>query len=531
MGLQVEELTRGREPWEKEFIDFSFNGKHISEFGLVAVSDGDRLSLDASPSFSDETSTVNGLSGQYYWGTTFDAGKKTFKLATDGMTEKQVAAFKKHFLPGHYGKLVLDEKLGRYCYARVSSVSTISFIPFQETIIVAGGPLTTNIYKGESSLTFQMDYPFWMAETNVVDGSSLTEETVRKVYANNIPLSNSTHEALTIQKPQSSETSIALRDIYAAMEGTITIDADANVCYGQSSTVSTQSRQGVMVRPLYNPSEIASPAVIKMTSYIFTTEQAPYYISFARDSFNNTSDRKYSMLFVYDNSGIVKNVMKFTNPAVFYYINNVISLAYSYKDAVGANLIDFQEKLQEEIHHPAVLSWAMAGLRFIATHSELYNSESGAFSNSTVSITDYRGTQLAAHWYEYLNHWMLFFAAPANSEGTDKTIDIAENTANSVWLRDGSLGNFFFEFNGQNCQSFITYSRHQVGTALTTVEILRENCGEMVLSGYLKIEGSSTLDDDLNINIDTCCFLGYIVENAFADMADITSIEYNYLYL
>ena len=28
MGFQVEELTQGRQPWEKEFIDFSFDGKH-----------------------------------------------------------------------------------------------------------------------------------------------------------------------------------------------------------------------------------------------------------------------------------------------------------------------------------------------------------------------------------------------------------------------------------------------------------------------------------------------------------------------
>lgn len=531
MGLQVKELTQGREPWEKEFIDFSFDGKHISEFGLVVVSDGDRLSLDASPSFSDETSTVNGLSGQYYWGTTFDAGKKTFKLATDGMTEKQIAAFKKHFVPGHYGKLVLDERLGRYCYARVSSVSTISFIPFRETITVAGASITTNIYKGESSLTFQMDYPFWMAETNILPGNNLTDESVRKAYVNNIPLSNSTHASLTIQKPRGSETSIALRDIYAAMVDTITIGAGANVSCGQSNNVSTQLRASVMIKPLYNPSEIASPAVIKMMPFIPTTSQGPHYISFARDNFNDTSDRKYSMLFVYDSNGIVKNIMKFTNPAVFYYINDVISLAYSYKDTTGANLIDFQEKLQEEIHHPAVLSWAMAGLRFIATHTELYDSESSVFSNGTLSITSYDGAQVAAQWYEYLNHWMLFFAAPASSGGTDKTIDISEDVSNSVWLRNGSLGEFSFEFNGQNCQSFITYSRHQIGTTLTTVEILRENCGEMVLSGYLKIEGGGTLDDNLNINIDTCCFLGYIVNNAFADMSDIVSIEYNYLYL
>ena len=63
MGLQVDLLTKGKSCHAKEFIDFEFNGKHISEFGLVVVSDGDRHSFDASPSFDDETSTVNGVSG------------------------------------------------------------------------------------------------------------------------------------------------------------------------------------------------------------------------------------------------------------------------------------------------------------------------------------------------------------------------------------------------------------------------------------------------------------------------------------
>jgi hypothetical protein len=63
MGVQVDLLTRGKTCHEKEFIDFEFDGKHISEFGMVAVFDGDRHSFDASPSFEDETSEVRGVSG------------------------------------------------------------------------------------------------------------------------------------------------------------------------------------------------------------------------------------------------------------------------------------------------------------------------------------------------------------------------------------------------------------------------------------------------------------------------------------
>ena len=68
MGIQVSSLTQGKKPWQKEFIDFQFNGKYISEFGLVAVSDGDRLTFAASPDFENETTEVNGVAGQLFWG-------------------------------------------------------------------------------------------------------------------------------------------------------------------------------------------------------------------------------------------------------------------------------------------------------------------------------------------------------------------------------------------------------------------------------------------------------------------------------
>jgi hypothetical protein len=63
MGIQVEELTRNLMPWGKEYIDFSFAGRHISEFGLVAVTSGDRYQFAGSPEFEDETSNVNGVWG------------------------------------------------------------------------------------------------------------------------------------------------------------------------------------------------------------------------------------------------------------------------------------------------------------------------------------------------------------------------------------------------------------------------------------------------------------------------------------
>ena len=63
MGLQVDFLTKGKELWEKDFIDFEFDGKLVSEFGLVAANGGDRYSIQGSPDFEDEVTEVKGAIG------------------------------------------------------------------------------------------------------------------------------------------------------------------------------------------------------------------------------------------------------------------------------------------------------------------------------------------------------------------------------------------------------------------------------------------------------------------------------------
>jgi hypothetical protein len=62
MSLKVD-LLKSKYPHNTEFIDFSFDGKKITDFGLVAVVDGDRLQFDGGPSFIDETTAINGVVG------------------------------------------------------------------------------------------------------------------------------------------------------------------------------------------------------------------------------------------------------------------------------------------------------------------------------------------------------------------------------------------------------------------------------------------------------------------------------------
>ena len=519
MGIQVQDLTQGKQPWDKEFIDFSFAGKHISEFGMVAVSDGDRHSLDMSPSFQDETSTVNGLNGQYYWGTTFDAGTISFKLATDGITEQQLAEMKRHFMPGKYGKLVLDERIGRYCYARVSSVITLNFIPFQEEKVIRDIKVNTNTYKGEAAITFKMDYPWWIGEDKYY--SEVSETNLYKYLRNGIPFSFS--------NPTTT-------GIYVGSPTHYLVDGEAKLLSTYTTETSVEAQK---VMKLYNCSEMDSPIKLTINNIPITTatyyenEKPGLYINSIRDSINTPSYH-----FQYDvykvmlpDAGTKVSVLQYTSPSVIYNINKVIELTWRYKDITGANLVDFQDLLQEEIHHNRVLTWAMNGLRFVTNLAQYYDSSTGRFiSGQTRTFIDYAGNVLTGHWYEYLNHWMLMFFAPA-TPGAGKNICLSYQ-ANSVWDRDGTLGTFSLVIDGINTQSSVTYSAHSIQTTLTNLSNLQENCSEIVLSKYLYVGGGSCLDDNLNINTNSCYLLKKTRQgiDQVIDKAN-TIVEYRYLYL
>ena len=110
-------------------------------------------------------------------------------------------------------------------------------------------------------------------------------------------------------------------------------------------------------------------------------------------------------------------------------------------------------------------------------------------------------------------------------------IDIAEKDG-TCWTRNGSLGTFTIEMNGEDNASFITYSRHSIGTVLINLENLCENCGEMMLSEYLKVEGGSCLDDNLDVQPKTCYLLYNIKDNVLVELDKKNIVlKYRYLYL
>lgn len=150
---------------DRSFISFTFGGRAIEDFGLIAVTDGDRLERNAYAEFSDATTAYDVLNGQLYWGSNFSPNKLDLSLATDEITEQQIDDFKEWFSPGKERELILSEHPNRAIIARVASVPEFKFLPFEKktAVIINGFPYetSTTVYRGEIQLSFVMDEPHW----------------------------------------------------------------------------------------------------------------------------------------------------------------------------------------------------------------------------------------------------------------------------------------------------------------------------------------------------------------------------------
>jgi hypothetical protein len=197
MGVQVNGLYRNgdeksppRSILERQFISFSYDEKDIEEFGLVVVFNGQGLDKEIYASFQDITTEQEELNGQLFWRSKFNANKLSFTLATDGMTVQQLERFKFHFRPGYNKELILSEHHNRAILARVASAPRMKLTPFEhgEKITVGGNkyPIITTLYKGEISLDFVMDEPYWYSKLSYVD--ELNEENLKLIYEDNLPL-------------------------------------------------------------------------------------------------------------------------------------------------------------------------------------------------------------------------------------------------------------------------------------------------------------------------------------------------------
>ena len=490
MGVQVTELTLNKKCHEKEFIDFEFDGKHISEFGMVAVADGGRHSFDAAPTFQDETSSVNGVDGQYYWGTHFGSKKMSFTLATDGMTEAQVNAFKQHFRPGKYGKFIEDKLACRYNYARVSQVVTFNVVPFRIKKKINGVDIYVNEYKGDCRITFEFDDPYFKTTRNYIENDTKDKEQLRAMYVNGIPMPNSF----------GGKTGLGVCSI-----------GDDTYCFQSKRLTRIENAIGYSYLVFYNPGTAKTKVKIEI---IFTpgfTLQFPIYFNNICDDINTlntnpkqppynqikvTESKEFNSLNYLDSFNFI-DIFKYTSPDVIYFINKAISMADKFNNST---LNEFEEQLRMEIFHPKVMAWAASVLRIIATKNEFYNKNTDNFNTETIlvdcsSINKDLKEKQKLNWKKYFNIFMLYMLAnfePSDPNNTSSNLNyhIESDDYNHTF------SNYTIVFDGTQNKTTMNYNYNQIINNLEKFEQEEEDCGNMILSDYLTLDGGDILKDN-----------------------------------
>lgn len=214
---------------QRSFISFSYGGKNIEDFNVLAYTSGDRMEREGYAEFEDLTSTYDTIQGQFYWGTYFHQNTLSITLATDAMTQVELDNFKRWFRAGSIRELIMAEHPNRAIMARIATPPQLHLLGFKQEVEVpfasgdtgAGETITTTtystyttVYRGEIDLEFVMDEPFWYSIKNVLGTQNTLEgyyedswvdangkvvrvmespDALKIIYEDHIPLGSTTH--------------------------------------------------------------------------------------------------------------------------------------------------------------------------------------------------------------------------------------------------------------------------------------------------------------------------------------------------
>jgi len=158
--------------YRRSFISFSYGGKNIEDFNLIATIQNNSLDRKMYGEFTDNVTESEIWDGQLYWSSHFQKNEISFTLATDSMTEENMSQFKYWFQPGKIRELILAENPNRAILARVAEPPTYSMLPFGTTITKILNKkeyeFQVTEYKGTIELHLVMDDPFWYSRTNIL---------------------------------------------------------------------------------------------------------------------------------------------------------------------------------------------------------------------------------------------------------------------------------------------------------------------------------------------------------------------------
>ena len=389
---------------ERSFISFTYGGKSIEDFYLIATLRGDRMERQLYGDFSDNTSTYDVIDGQFYWGSHYTTNKLELQLSTDEITEQQLQDFKAWFTPGEGKELVLAEYPNRGIWARVSQVPEYHMLPFEKKIQkkFAGNTYTisTTVYRGDIDIEFVMDDPFWYSIYNVLpsygqDGAEDWFKTLGIAQENNTADENS----LMANKDYLKiilEDGVPTKEMFQAVSPVITGNEVHNVSE-KPTAISTaggtkvgnaiaggkkaNTNEYIQGSRLFSVSIKLSKDGANSTAYLYYTGSAPAPTILSFDLIPEIQDgyicQPWNKIYnkVAENSGqnstpnnyntitIGKQEFRFTTPSLYTGYNQAMDIVTSVPE--GTSTIDLHILLNEGVNEYYSRSWALGILNYI----------------------------------------------------------------------------------------------------------------------------------------------------------------------
>lgn len=486
----------------RSFISFSFGGKWIEEFDLIATTSGNRMNRKGYANFQDRVSTYDNLDGQYYWSTHYQTNQLDLTLSTDGIDQKKLDDFLHWFKAGETRELILAEHPNRAILARMTNPPQLNLLPFEQaiTITLSSVPYqtSTTLYKGDINISFVMDEPHWYAVTNILgqrEGDAYTDkwhdphldqdvwiveskDALKILYEDGIPLGSMIDDSMLLGN-----------GAYASVN-----NEDYSLLWSiLEDDLRFEEGTGARIEPDENPPRnlgIIAGAMVDISgngisslgynqqAYFFYagTAPAPTLITFTMTpKFNNSNYYLVTPANTYSGSGNPYNTitiasehlqtLRFTTPNIFTSYNKVIKI---FIDMVNHNnpsytWEDIRKKIRDDVRHPLIRAWA----------NKIIESITDEFvSNATANIQQ-MCRYMSYLFYEYNTDEQLYHITPV-------TFSFNSATGESKGIfRHRIISGTFPDFTESG--DWLSYNH----TNLTNIT---EDVGDMLKSNYIILQ-------------------------------------------
>lgn len=497
---------------QRSYISFSWGGKDIEDFNFLVISDGGVYQRNMYAPFEDITSENSLLDGKYYWGFHYRSNELVFSLATDGVLEKTLQEFRNWFRPGVERELILSEFPYRGIKARIAESPSYSLAPFEEQITCTiNGKIyktSTTKWRGNLSLHFIMDEPYWYSIVDVFQDIFTGENTVI-VDNETMEVNEKTYENQLKAVIEDGIPYIDMFKISCLLPNNLEVKYENNVSM-------IQQQSGITL-------ESNIPSYL----YYCGTSQEKPKISFSFD-LNQFDENEYfngiGNIYTGEDYGeisIGNKKLKFTTPSILSAYNQAISIV-SNDFSPGDALYELKSAFRDTLSNFYMRTWAMSICELALRENnelDICDIETGALTDNfkdnfiicLKSIFNFDEENGKAHcFFDFEKGECLFF--------------INVNVLDLAALRDSDV----VSINNLPIKTEII-EKEENGEVIEEEEqmtvLIEENSGDMLRSQYLTIEDRKLYNSDNEITENECLeIVSNYVLNDF-------KIEYRYRYL